>query len=240
MPPRPIVPAKLGAPLGMYSHGVVAPAGDLVVVAGQVGTRADGSLAGPDVGAQTRQALENVRTVLEAAGCSMRDVVRFQTFLTSADDLPGFMKARGEYRTRPRLPRVQASRSPIIMVAVDTSNLDDEEQPAIRNVTAQVMSLNKEFRLIAVSVFEPPQPSDVSRVHVDHLVRLRHWIDPIAITRQRLSLHAIESTDPAEALVDFARLNHVDLIIVGGPVASAVAANAPCSVHVVRVPEVTI
>jgi enamine deaminase RidA (YjgF/YER057c/UK114 family) len=96
MKPRPIVPAKFGAPLGMYSHGVIAPAGDLVVVAGQVGTRADGSLAGPDVGAQTKQALENVRAVLEAAGCSMADVVRFQTFLVSADDVPGFMKARGE------------------------------------------------------------------------------------------------------------------------------------------------
>ena len=151
-----------------------------------------------------------------------------------------FLKARGEYRTRPKLPHVQISRSPIIMVAVDTSNLDDASQPAIRNVTAQVMSLSKEFRLIAVSVFVPPPPSDVSRVHVEHLVRLRHWIDPIAITRQRLSLHAIESTDAAEAIVDFARLNHVDLIIVGGSVASTVAANAPCSVHVVRVPEGTI
>jgi enamine deaminase RidA (YjgF/YER057c/UK114 family) len=96
MKARPIIPPKFGAPLGMYSHGVIAPAGDLVVVAGQVGTRPDGSLAGEDVGAQTRQALENVQTVLQAAGCSMRDVIRFQTFLTSAEDLPGFMKARGE------------------------------------------------------------------------------------------------------------------------------------------------
>jgi len=151
-----------------------------------------------------------------------------------------FLKARGEYGARPKLPHVQIGRSPIIMVAVDTSNLDDGIQPAIRNVTAQVMSLSKEFRLIAVSVFEPAAPSDSARVHLEHLVRLRHWVDPIAITRQRLSLHAIESTDVAEALVDFARLNHVDLIIVGGPVASTVAANAPCSVHVVRVPEGTI
>jgi len=80
----------------MYSHGVVAPSGELVVVAGQVGTRVDGSVAGEDVGSQTKQALANVATVLEAAGCSMADVIRFQTFLTSGDDIPGFMAARKE------------------------------------------------------------------------------------------------------------------------------------------------
>ncbi|RPH82792.1 MAG: RidA family protein, partial [Candidatus Rokuibacteriota bacterium] len=94
--PESIVPKQFGAPLGMYSHGMIVAGGELVVVAGQVGVRPDGGLAGADVVAQTRQALENVRAVLEAAGASMRDVVRFQTFLTSADDIQGFMKARAE------------------------------------------------------------------------------------------------------------------------------------------------
>ncbi len=92
---RPITPKTLGPPLGMYSHGMVAPAGELVVVAGQVGMDAVG-LAGPDVGAQTKRALTNVRAVLDAAGCTMRDVVRLQTFLTRAEDIPAFMKARSE------------------------------------------------------------------------------------------------------------------------------------------------
>jgi enamine deaminase RidA (YjgF/YER057c/UK114 family) len=93
---RAIVPDKFGPPLGMYSHGVVAPAGELVVVAGQVGTDASGTVAGEDVRSQTKQALANVATVLEAAGCAMADVIRFQTFLTSADDIPDFMAARKE------------------------------------------------------------------------------------------------------------------------------------------------
>lgn len=91
-----LVPKELGQPLGMYSHGVVAPAGELVVVAGQVGMDGQGRVAGPDVGSQTRQALENIRAVLGAAGCAMRDVIRFQTFLTRAEDIPGFMQARRE------------------------------------------------------------------------------------------------------------------------------------------------
>jgi 2-iminobutanoate/2-iminopropanoate deaminase len=89
-----ITPKGLGAPLGMYSHGMVASGGELVVVAGQVGVGADGRAAGHDVITQTRQAFENVRTVLEAGGCGMTDVIRLQTFLTRAEDLAGFMKAR--------------------------------------------------------------------------------------------------------------------------------------------------
>lgn len=93
--PKTITPKDFGAPLGMYSHGMIAPAGEILVVAGQVGMTG-GDVAGADVESQTKAALENVRAVLEAGGCSMRDVVRLQTFLTSADDIPGFMRARGE------------------------------------------------------------------------------------------------------------------------------------------------
>ena len=93
---EPIVPKGFGPPLGMYSHGMVAPGGELVIVAGQVGLNAEGRVPGEDVVSQTKQALENVRAVVEAAGCTMRDVVRLQTFLTRAEDIPGFMKARTE------------------------------------------------------------------------------------------------------------------------------------------------
>jgi len=87
----------LGPTLGMYSHGMVAPGGEIVVVAGQVGMDRRGRLTGPgDVVAQTRQTFENIRAVLEAAGSTMRQVARFQTFLTHAADIEGFMQARRE------------------------------------------------------------------------------------------------------------------------------------------------
>ena len=93
---KPIVPKGFGAPLGMYSHGIVAKPGELVVVAGQVGMSATGDVAANDVVAQTKQAFENVRSVIEAGSCAMRDVVRLQTFLTRGSDIAGFMKARSE------------------------------------------------------------------------------------------------------------------------------------------------
>ena len=95
--PKPVTSKDLGPALGMYSHGMTAPAGEIVVVAGQVGVNRAGKVVGPgDVGAQTKQALDNVRAVLHAAGCSMGDVIRFQTFLTHAADIEGFMQARHE------------------------------------------------------------------------------------------------------------------------------------------------
>jgi 2-iminobutanoate/2-iminopropanoate deaminase len=94
---RAITGKALGPTLGMYSHGMVVPGGELVVVAGQVGADRAGKLIGPgDVVVQTRQAFENVRAVLEAAGSGVRQIVRFQTFLTHAADIEGFMQARKE------------------------------------------------------------------------------------------------------------------------------------------------
>ena len=94
---RAVTSKTLGPTFGMYSHGMVAPGGELVVVAGQVGADRAGKLIGPgDVVAQTRQAFENVRAVLEAAGSGVGQIVRFQTFLTHAADIEGFMQARKE------------------------------------------------------------------------------------------------------------------------------------------------
>ena len=93
--PKVIKPAKFGAPLGLYSHGMSA-AGEIVVVAGTTGIDASGQLAGLDVGPQTRQVFANIKSVIEAAGCTMRDVIRLQTFLISSEDIAAFMKAREE------------------------------------------------------------------------------------------------------------------------------------------------
>jgi enamine deaminase RidA (YjgF/YER057c/UK114 family) len=95
--PKAVTSKSLGPALGMYSHGMIAAAGEIVAVAGQVGMDRAGTLVGPgDVAAQTKQALENVSAVLSAAGCAMSDVIRFQTFLTHASDIDGFMQARHE------------------------------------------------------------------------------------------------------------------------------------------------
>jgi len=166
-------------------------------------------------------------------------------------------RARGG-RLALHAPRPQRREAPIIMVAVDTMHPDDERQPALQRATFQLLSLSAEFRLICVSVI-PAGPvtegagesASASGAYLDHIVRLRHWVEPLHLPRRRLSLHVIESASPEGALLEFARRNHVDLIVLGAPhpeqvrlawwrsVASSVTANAHCSVHVVRVPEHT-
>jgi eukaryotic-like serine/threonine-protein kinase len=146
-----------------------------------------------------------------------------------------------------------ADAAPIIMVAVDTTHPDDPRQSALQRTTARVLSLSPEFRLICVSVIRggpvPQGAGGEDKTSLDHLVLLRHWVEPLRLSPQRLSLHVIESPRPEGALLEFARRNHVDLILIGAPspnqhalawwrsVASGVTARAHCSVHVVRIPE---
>jgi eukaryotic-like serine/threonine-protein kinase len=60
-------------------------------------------------------------------------------------------------------------------------------------------------------------------------------------------VHVLEAVDPASAILEFAAVNHVDHIVIGarqtsllrallGSVSAKVAAEAPCTVTVVRPP----
>ncbi|MGC9399804.1 MAG: RidA family protein [Anaerolineae bacterium] len=76
---------KAPAAVGPYSQAI--RVGELVFTAGQLGldpTR--GQLAGPDVATQTRQALENLRAVLEAGGASLAQVVKTTIFVVDMGD----------------------------------------------------------------------------------------------------------------------------------------------------------
>ena len=73
------------AAVGPYSQGV--QLGHLVFTAGQLGLVPEtGKFAGADVQAQTRQALENVKGVLEEAGSCLKHVVKVTVFLQDMDE----------------------------------------------------------------------------------------------------------------------------------------------------------
>ena len=87
-----------------------------------------------------------------------------------------------------------------------------------------------------------------NNLHVARLVALRHWAEGIDLGEDRLTFTVLENTDPAAAIIDYARHNHVDHILMGarghsttrrylGSVSSQVVAEAPCSVTVIRLPE---
>jgi 2-iminobutanoate/2-iminopropanoate deaminase len=81
--------------VGPYSQGI--KVGNLVFVSGQgAGDVKTGQLVGSDIESQTRQALMNVKAILEASGCSLRDVVKVSVFLKNMDD---FKKMNEVYKT---------------------------------------------------------------------------------------------------------------------------------------------
>jgi 2-iminobutanoate/2-iminopropanoate deaminase len=84
MPKKAITTPKAKA-IGPYSAAV--ESGDLVFVSGQIpldsGT---GKLVEGDIAAQARQSLENLKTILAAAGLSFAHVIKTTIFLTSMGD----------------------------------------------------------------------------------------------------------------------------------------------------------
>lgn len=96
-PVQALNPEYMAPPAGLYSQGVVAPAGGRWLhVAGQVGIRPDGSVP-PDFEGQAEAAWENVMAVLAAAGMGPADLVKVTIFLTDAAQLPLFGPIRARF-----------------------------------------------------------------------------------------------------------------------------------------------
>jgi 2-iminobutanoate/2-iminopropanoate deaminase len=101
----------LAEPISHFTDAV--RAGDLLFVSGVVAVDADGNLVGgDDVVAQTHQVLENLRRVLQAAGCGSEDVVKVTIFLRDVDDRPRINPLRQEFfgATRPASTLVEVTR----------------------------------------------------------------------------------------------------------------------------------
>jgi len=64
-------------------------AGDFVFVSGQVPT-AGGEVVAGGIAAQTEQVIANLRSVLEAAGCTLADVVQVTCWLDDPRDFSSF------------------------------------------------------------------------------------------------------------------------------------------------------
>jgi len=156
----------------------------------------------------------------------------------------------------PRSTRAQATKSPIILAAVDIADTGADLAVQVREMVRRIAITDPGARLACVSVLKTGLLSlddyedrrGVNR-QVLHLAALKHWARPISkalnLDDGRLTFHVLESTDPAAALIEFAQRNGVDQIVMGarghsamrrylGSVSSQVVAQAPCTVTVVR------
>lgn len=96
----PVHPEGAPLPIGPYTPAIIA--GDLVFVSGQSpmapGTR---TVVEGDIRVQTRQVLENIRSILAAAGCTMADVVKVSAHLADMGDFAGYNEIYAQYFPEP-------------------------------------------------------------------------------------------------------------------------------------------
>jgi nucleotide-binding universal stress UspA family protein len=154
-----------------------------------------------------------------------------------------------------RHARSMASRraaAPIVMAAVDLAPENAAMAEVLRETAGRIMQTAPAARLACVTVIktnrlrlDTTQDELGRNLHVRRLVDMRQWASGLGLTPARVTAHALEAVDPAAALIDFARENHVDQMLIGagsprrrsiGPTAVRIAAQAPCTVTLVRLP----
>lgn len=107
-----ITASSAASPAGPYSPAV--QAGNLLFVSGQIPLAADGSVAGEDIAAQTRQVFANLEAILAQADAGLAHVVKTTVFLKDLGDFADmntvYAEAFGEHR--PARSTVQVAKLP--------------------------------------------------------------------------------------------------------------------------------
>ncbi|MEA2818352.1 MAG: hypothetical protein QOJ86_356 [Bradyrhizobium sp.] len=148
----------------------------------------------------------------------------------------------------------QLAAGPIVVVALDTAEGSDALNEALRVTAKRILATLPSARLACVNVLKLGRitidrtlDEQGNSKHIDRMVMLRGWASPLKIDDNRLTVHVFEAIDPAAAILEFAEVNRVDHIVIGarqhsfvrallGSVSARIAAEAACTVTVVRPP----
>jgi len=146
----------------------------------------------------------------------------------------------------------QISSAPIVAVAVDLTEGSTLLNDALRVAAERILATLPSARLACLNVLKLGRitldftlDEEGRNKRIDRLVALRHWAEPLKLDDYRLTAHVLEAVDPANAILEFAQANHIDHILIGarqnsllrnllGSISAKVAAEAPCTVTVVR------
>lgn len=84
-----IITNEAPAAIGPYSQAILSE--PFLFVSGQIGLNPQtGEMAGPDFESQASQALKNMKTILNAGGCRLQNVLSVDVFLTDMDVFADF------------------------------------------------------------------------------------------------------------------------------------------------------
>jgi eukaryotic-like serine/threonine-protein kinase len=163
-----------------------------------------------------------------------------------------WIKAAGMHYQPSPIPSHQIDEVPIVMVAVPHKDVTDATLYSLRQAVARSLGTRPGARLACVTVISVGHSStseeerSETNVHRRYLAALHHWAQPLDQSGHQVSCHVLESGDPAQALLDYARGNHVSVIVMGAAthglktqrfiatVPIKVAMDAPCTVILVK------
>ncbi|HJV89936.1 MAG TPA: bifunctional serine/threonine-protein kinase/universal stress protein [Holophagaceae bacterium] len=150
-----------------------------------------------------------------------------------------------------RMP-AHAAEAPIVAVAVDLSEAAEVGAEALRTAVRQALQSRPGARLACLNVLkqgvltlDDTLDAEGRNKHLQRLVALRHWAEPLGLEEGWVSFHVLEAPNPATAILGYVHTNHVDHVILGaraqslkrtllGSVSGEVAAHSPCTVTIVR------
>ena len=95
-------------------------AGDMIYASGQLGSKR-GTPMDTTIEGQTRQALDNIKAVIEAGGSTMPNVVKCTVFLTNLADFRGMNSVYSTY-----WPKEPPARSTVVVAALVVANAKTE------------------------------------------------------------------------------------------------------------------
>ena len=101
-------------PIGPYSQAIIA--GGFIFTAGQIPVNpSNNKVIEGSIQAKTRQCLENIKAILEAAYSSLGKVVKVTVFLKDMNDFPHMNEVYSEYfkDTKPARSAIQVAKLPL-------------------------------------------------------------------------------------------------------------------------------
>ncbi|MHA3787094.1 RidA family protein [Flavobacterium hauense] len=105
---------KAPAPIGPYSQAVAF--GNMLYTSGQIALHPEtGELVTSDIETETKQVMENMKAVLEAAGTTFENVIKSTIFISNMDDFAKINGVYGAYfneKTAPARETVQVAKLP--------------------------------------------------------------------------------------------------------------------------------
>ncbi|MBC7213851.1 MAG: protein kinase [Burkholderiaceae bacterium] len=171
---------------------------------------------------------------------------------TLRSQLRRWIRAMGMHYQPSPLPARQIEEVPIVMVAVPHEDVSDATLYSLRQAVARSLGIRPGARLACVTVLSPSASStsdsarSETRLHRQHIARLKQWVAPLDLHGHSVSYHVLEASDVAQALVRYAEGNHVSLMILGAAthglqlqrfvatVPMRVARDAPCTLILVK------